>query len=97
MAWYGRSYALKDSSCNAYGCAMTGGGTKGECTGASELSMAHIYFLLSLSSFSGGVLSYSEITRLIGKNTVNYDKTGQTKWFKNGGDLITYDDKDTWA
>ncbi|KAG8716097.1 hypothetical protein FRC09_016055 [Ceratobasidium sp. 395] len=79
LAWYGRSYKLKVASCNSYGCAMTGGGTKGQCTDAS------------------GVLSYSEITRLIGQNAVNYDKVGQTKWFKNAGDLITYDDKDTWA
>ena len=59
--------------------------------------LEHIDRLLSLKPASGGGLSYSEITQIIGKNTVNYDKTGQTKWFKNGGDLVTYNDKDTWA
>ncbi|KAB5591563.1 hypothetical protein CTheo_4992 [Ceratobasidium theobromae] len=78
LAWYGCSYALADKNCNSYGCLMTGGGAKGECTNAT------------------GMLSYLEITWLIGSNTVHYDKDSKTKWFKNSSDLITYDDEETW-
>ncbi|KAB5588844.1 hypothetical protein CTheo_7709 [Ceratobasidium theobromae] len=48
-------------------------------------------------SDAGGFLSYSEIRRLAKNTTVHYDQTSQTKWMKNGRDLITFDDQDTWA
>ncbi|KAB5589059.1 hypothetical protein CTheo_7501 [Ceratobasidium theobromae] len=35
LATYGRTYALADPNCNAYGCRMTGSGAPGECTGSS--------------------------------------------------------------
>lgn len=36
LAWYGRSYKLKDPDCKGYGCDMSGGGAKGKCTGESK-------------------------------------------------------------
>ncbi|KAI8910043.1 hypothetical protein DFJ77DRAFT_521713 [Powellomyces hirtus] len=35
IAYYGRTYKLQNAACTAYGCPMTGGGSKGPCTQTS--------------------------------------------------------------
>jgi chitinase len=48
LAFYGRSFTLSDSSCNTPGCAFSGGGTAGPCTGTSGiLSNAEIQDVIS--------------------------------------------------
>ncbi|KAJ3208520.1 hypothetical protein HDU67_006691 [Dinochytrium kinnereticum] len=80
LAWYGRTYKLEDANCKGYGCKMTGGGAPGQCTEAS------------------GMLGLFEILDILGRNGIssNYDRATQTKWFNYNGELVTYDDEETW-
>ncbi|KAJ3505091.1 hypothetical protein NLJ89_g7596 [Agrocybe chaxingu] len=80
LAWYGRSYKLEDSTCAGYNCDMTGGGTKGECTGESGV----------LANFEiDNVMIDADIRPV-------HDKRSETRWFNYKGDLITFDDEGTW-
>ncbi|KAJ8078102.1 hypothetical protein PM082_000308 [Marasmius tenuissimus] len=81
LAWYGRTYKLQDSTCTGYGCDMTGGGTKGKCTGESGVLAG---------------LEITDII-LEGDLRPVLHKKSQTRWFTYKGDLITFDDDDTRA
>ncbi|KAF8631388.1 hypothetical protein AX15_002419 [Amanita polypyramis BW_CC] len=51
LAYYGRSYAVVDSSCEGYNCTMTGGGTPGLCTATPGiLSQFEIDNLISMGN-----------------------------------------------
>jgi chitinase len=73
LGFYGRSFTLKDASCNTPGCAFaidtglegsTGGANPGTCTGTS------------------GILSDYEIARILDKSSphVAYDATAGVNW-----------------
>jgi hypothetical protein len=51
-----------------------------------------------LNFFSAGYLGHFEIMDMIRVNNIvpTYDAATGTKWFNFRGDLITYDDRDTW-
>ncbi|KAJ6622420.1 glycoside hydrolase superfamily [Mycena sp. CBHHK59/15] len=82
LAWYGRTFHVKSSSCKGYKCTMTGGGTAGSCTQASGvLAQFDISQLIANTSV---------------KPTL--DTTSETYWLNDvHGDLVIFDQSDTWA
>ncbi|KAL5319960.1 hypothetical protein ACEPPN_013019 [Leptodophora sp. 'Broadleaf-Isolate-01'] len=83
QGWYGRSFTLKDPSCNIPNgkCQFTGGADAGPCSKAS------------------GILDYQEISNVILTNGVTpvWDKTAGVKWITwNDNQWISYDDGDTF-
>ncbi|RAK98436.1 glycoside hydrolase [Aspergillus ibericus CBS 121593] len=51
VGWYGRSFTLKDPSCNTPGCVFSYGGTAGECTQSSgTLSNAEIQRIITANN-----------------------------------------------
>ncbi|KAI2464656.1 glycosyl hydrolases family 18-domain-containing protein [Annulohypoxylon bovei var. microspora] len=84
QGWYGRSFTLKDSSCNIPNgvCEFTGGADPGPCSATS------------------GILDYQEITDVISQYNLKptWDKTAGVKWVTwNSNQWISYDDDDTFA
>ncbi|KAL2821415.1 glycosyl hydrolases family 18-domain-containing protein [Aspergillus cavernicola] len=82
LGWYGRSFTLKDPSCNKpdSDCIFSYGGKAGECTKSS------------------GTLSNSEIQRIIANNnlTPTLDREAAVKWITWGTDQwASYDDGET--
>jgi chitinase len=64
LGWYGRSFTLKDPSCNTPGCVFTEGGNPGECTNsAGTLSNAEINRVIAANSL-----------------TPTFDKQAMVKW-----------------
>ncbi|KAJ3080918.1 hypothetical protein HK102_002704, partial [Quaeritorhiza haematococci] len=81
LALYGRTAKLASSGCAKYGCGITAPGQGGSCTKSS------------------GEITYFEIQQLISQSNIKPtfdDKTG-SKYFSHQGDLVNYDDPDTWA
>ncbi|KAI8820248.1 uncharacterized protein EV422DRAFT_506961 [Fimicolochytrium jonesii] len=81
VAYYGRSFKLVNPGCQGYGCAMTGGGRAGKCSGET------------------GYLAQFEVEEMIQQSGVRpqLDAATGTKYFTANGDLVTYDDPETWA
>ncbi|TGJ83730.1 hypothetical protein E0Z10_g5022 [Xylaria hypoxylon] len=84
QGWYGRSFTLKDPSCNEPNgvCQFSGGADAGPCSGTS------------------GILDYQEIEDVIDKYNpeVVWDKDAGVKWITwNNNQWISYDDDDTFA
>ncbi|KAF2994459.1 hypothetical protein E8E14_002478 [Neopestalotiopsis sp. 37M] len=82
LAFYGRSFTLSDSSCNTPGCAFSGGGAAGPCTGTSGiLSNAEIQ----------DIISQYDLTPTLGKDAaVKYMTWDSDQW-------VSYDDDETLA
>ncbi|KAL3418044.1 glycosyl hydrolase family 18 [Phlyctema vagabunda] len=83
QGWYGRSFTLKDSSCNKPNgvCEFSGGADAGPCSKAS------------------GILDYQEISNIILSNSLTpvWDKTAGVKWITwNDNQWVSYDDGDTF-
>jgi hypothetical protein len=81
---YGRSFTLKDPSCNTPNgvCQFSGGANAGPC------------------SNTVGILDYQEIQDVISNTNVKpvWDKTAGVKWITWDNDQwISYDDSDTFA
>lgn len=81
LAFYSRTFTLKDPSCNTPGCPFSGGGTQGACTkNSGTLSYREITEVLS----STGV-------------TPTYDQTDGVKYFSwNSNQWASYDDEETF-
>ncbi|CZS88466.1 uncharacterized protein RAG0_00213 [Rhynchosporium agropyri] len=83
QGWYGRSFTLKDSSCNIPNgkCQFSGGANPGKCSNAA------------------GILDLQEIKDIVSSNslTPTWDKTAGVKWITWGGNQwVSYDDDDTF-
>jgi hypothetical protein len=83
QGWYGRSFTLKDPSCNKPNgvCQFTGGANAGPCSQAS------------------GILDYQEIADIISQNklTPAWDKTAGVKYIAwDSNQWVSYDDGDTF-
>ena len=83
QGWYGRSFTLKDPSCNKPNgaCEFSGGANPGPCSKAS------------------GILDYQEITDIISRTGAKpvWDKTAGVKWITwDSNQWISYDDGDTF-
>ncbi|KAJ5421601.1 glycoside hydrolase [Penicillium cf. griseofulvum] len=80
LGWYGRSFTLKDPSCNTPGCIFSEGGKAGECTkSAGTLSNSEIDRIIS----SNGL-------------TPVMDKEAAVKWVTWDSDQwVSYDDGET--
>ncbi|KAF2147914.1 glycoside hydrolase family 18 protein, partial [Myriangium duriaei CBS 260.36] len=83
QGWYGRSFTLKDGSCNTPNgnCQFVGGAKDGPCSQAA------------------GILDYQEIADVISQNHLipTWDKTAGVKWITWAGDQwVSYDDGDTF-
>ena len=81
--WYGRSFTLKDPSCNRPNgvCEFTGGAKAGLCSNAA------------------GILDLEEIEDIITKNKLKpvHDQTAAVKWITWDSDQwVSYDDDDTF-
>ncbi|KAI8946203.1 hypothetical protein F4801DRAFT_593529 [Xylaria longipes] len=84
QGWYGRSFTLKDPSCNEPNgvCQFSGGADPGPCSGTS------------------GILDYQEIEDVISQYNPEptWDKAAGVKWITwNNDQWISYDDDDTFA
>ncbi|KAH9206557.1 hypothetical protein DL95DRAFT_375269 [Leptodontidium sp. 2 PMI_412] len=84
QGWYGRSFTLKDSSCNTPNgvCQFSGGANAGPCSGTA------------------GILDLREITDIITEKNLNpvWDKTAGVKWINwDSNQWVSYDDDDTFA
>ncbi|KAK0100840.1 hypothetical protein ONS95_007287 [Cadophora gregata] len=84
QGWYGRSFTLKDSSCNTPNgvCQFSGGANAGPCSGTA------------------GILDLQEISDIITKNNLKpvWDKTAGVKWITwASNQWVSYDDDDTFA
>lgn len=84
QGWYGRSFTLKDSSCNKPNgvCEFTGGAKAGPCSDAA------------------GILDLQEIDDIISKNNLKpvHDEKAAVKWITWDNDQwVSYDDTDTFA
>ncbi|KAI1203503.1 hypothetical protein F5X97DRAFT_330179 [Nemania serpens] len=84
QGWYGRSFTLKDPSCNEPNgvCQFSGGADAGPCSGTS------------------GILDYQEIEDVISQYNPEpvWDKAAGVKWITwNNDQWISYDDDDTFA
>ncbi|KAI1827703.1 glycosyl hydrolases family 18-domain-containing protein [Xylaria intraflava] len=83
LAWYGRSFTLKDPSCNTPNgvCQFSGGANAGPC------------------SDTIGILDYGEISDVVIKNNLNpiWDKDAAVKWITwDSNQWVSYDDQDTF-
>ncbi|KAL9585251.1 MAG: hypothetical protein Q9212_001643 [Teloschistes hypoglaucus] len=81
-AWYGRSFTLKDPSCNTPNgvCQFSGGANEGRCSNAV------------------GILDYQEIQDIIVSDNVKpvHDQKAAVKWITWGGNqCVSYDDDET--
>ncbi|KZF23992.1 glycoside hydrolase family 18 protein [Xylona heveae TC161] len=81
--WYGRSFTLKDPSCNTPNgvCEFTGGANPGPCSDAS------------------GILTLEEINNIISDNSLTpvWDKEAAVKWITwDSNQWVSYDDDDTF-
>lgn len=81
---YGRSFTLKDPSCNTPNgvCQFSGGANAGPC------------------SNTAGILDYQEIQDVISNNNVKsvWDKKAGVKWVTWDNDQwVSYDDSDTFS
>lgn len=80
LGFYGRSFTLKDASCNTPGCAFTGGAKAGECTGQSGiLSNDEIQRIIKAKNIS---------STLDTKAAVNYFTWDSNQW-------VSYDSAET--
>ncbi|KFZ22959.1 hypothetical protein V502_02560 [Pseudogymnoascus sp. VKM F-4520 (FW-2644)] len=84
QGWYGRSFTLKDPSCNTPNgvCQFSGGADAGPC------------------SNTAGILDYQEITDVISQYSLEptWDKTAGVKWITwNDNQWVSYDDDDTFS
>lgn len=83
QGWYGRSFTLKDPSCNKPdgACEFSGGAKAGPCSNAA------------------GILDLEEIDDIIAKNNLKpvHDETAAVKWITWDSDQwVSYDDDDTF-
>ncbi|KAH5753411.1 hypothetical protein HBI88_215530 [Parastagonospora nodorum] len=83
QGWYGRSFTLKDSSCNLPNgvCQFSGGANPGPCSNAA------------------GILDLQEIKDIVSKNNLNptWDKVAGVKWITwDSNQWVSYDDDDTF-
>ncbi|CZR67060.1 uncharacterized protein PAC_16959 [Phialocephala subalpina] len=83
QGWYGRSFTLKDGSCNKPNgiCQFSGGANAGPCSNAA------------------GILDLQEIKDIISTNNLSpvWDKTAGIKYITWGGNQwVSYDDDDTF-
>jgi chitinase len=83
QGWYGRSFTLKDPSCNTPNgqCQFTGGANPGPCSKAS------------------GILDYEEIADIITQNKLKptWNKDAAVKWITwDSNQWVSYDDGDTF-
>lgn len=83
QGWYGRSFTLKDPSCNTPNgiCQFSDGAKEGPCSKAS------------------GILDYQEIANIISTKSVKpiWDKTAGVKWITwDSNQWVSYDDGDTF-
>ncbi|KAJ5779984.1 glycoside hydrolase, partial [Penicillium paradoxum] len=80
LGWYGRSFTLKDSSCNTPGCIFSEGGAAGECTkSAGTLSNAEIQRVIATNDL-----------------TPTLDREAAVKWITWDSDQwVSYDDGET--
>lgn len=84
QGWYGRSFTLKDPSCNKPDgvCEFTGGAKAGPCSDAA------------------GILDLEEINDIISKNSLKpvHDEKAAVKWITWDNDQwVSYDDTDTFT
>lgn len=84
QGWYGRSFTLKDPSCNKPNgvCEFTGGAKAGPCSNAA------------------GILDLEEINDIISKGNLKpvHDEKAAVKWIAWDNDQwVSYDDSDTFA
>lgn len=84
QGWYGRSFTLKDPSCNKPNgvCEFTGGAIAGPCSNAA------------------GILDLEEIDDIISKNNLKpiHDEKAGVKWITwDDNQWVSYDDTDTFA
>lgn len=82
LAFYGRSFTLKDPACNTPGCEFRSGGEPGACTGTSGvLSNSEIYSLIDSQGLSPVV-----------------DEDAMVKWVTwNSDQWVSFDDADTYT
>jgi hypothetical protein len=80
LGFYGRSFTLKDPSCNKPGCPFSSGAEKGECTGESGiLSNSEIQRIMSANNVKPF-----------------FDKEAGVKWISWGSyQWVSYDDAET--
>lgn len=83
QGWYGRSFTLKDPSCNKPNgiCEFTAGGKAGPCSNAA------------------GILDLEEIEDIIAKNDLKpvHDETAAVKWITwDSNQWVSYDDSETF-
>lgn len=80
LAFYGRSFTLKNPSCNKPGCEFLSGGEAGACTGTSGvLSNAEIYSIIAKNSL-----------------TPVFEKAAMVKYITWGGNQwVSFEDKET--
>ena len=83
QGWYGRSFTLKDPSCNTPSgvCEFTGGANAGPCSNAA------------------GILDLEEINDIISKNNLKpvHDDKAAVKWITwDSNQWVSYDDDDTF-
>lgn len=83
QGWYGRSFTLKDPSCNTPNgiCQFSGGANAGPCSNAA------------------GILNLQEIKDVVSKNKLkpSWDKDAGVKWITWDRDQwVSYDDDDTF-
>ena len=84
QGWYGRSFTLKDPSCNKPdgACEFSGGAKAGPCSDAA------------------GILDLQEIDDIIAKNNLKpvHDEKAAVKWITWDNDQwVSYDDTDTFS
>lgn len=84
QGWYGRSFTLRDPSCNKPNgvCEFTGGAKAGPCSNAA------------------GILDLEEIDDIISKNNLKpvHDEKAAVKWITwDSNQWVSYDDTETFA
>jgi hypothetical protein len=80
LGFYGRSFTLKDPSCNKPGCPFSSGAEKGECTGESGILF---------NSEIQRIMSANNVKPVV-------DKEAGVKWITWGSDQwVSYNDAET--
>ncbi|KAM0471051.1 hypothetical protein ACHAPX_009621 [Trichoderma viride] len=103
LGFYGRSFSLKDARCWKPGCAFSGPGEAGPCSGTAGILSFRGNFRFISSSLSSGVnvlieLVYKEITDVLRRTgaTAYWDKKAAVKYLPYGkNSWISFDDAQT--
>ncbi|KAJ7506182.1 hypothetical protein B0H11DRAFT_2220096 [Mycena galericulata] len=103
LAWYGRTHQLEDATCPGYNCTVRIPSPILHPTSVCQLNPhGHRWSAAARKVHARRPRGTSRNSRsriyiLAGGITPTLDSTSETYWFDNAGELVTFDQANTWA